>query len=688
MSLWSERILGEFPPDLARFWIAADPDDVLLDEHILSELRGRGFEVMPLEDPIAFRADYEARWRQAWDEGGPGPAKALVLHLRSAEPGALPWDYLRQARLVRLSLANLFPLLSYGVVQRLGAEYREALFEAHAKHASQSLGEAATKELILTHIFQLGPHLIAGNVDFWRELLRLHYRNTPLPRLLADHVQDILDSKPAFQGLPVSELFASLATFLRVVQAAWESFLKGKGIEGSRVAEPPSPEYVGDSGRGIYPVPRKIEIPFEHPDIRALIDSMFLDGTLHPLLVQKVPADVPDWLTVGIVRDPAARRNLVRDGLKRLLDTLPSIEASYRDWLSFAKSFGEILSRFHALDQAHAQGLDGLLQEVQQRSDELLVSWMRKHYSDLPSLPVATAPVMLHQVPRFLALRRGAGEKKVALLVFDGLAMDQWVQIREHVTGRAPELVFDEGPCFAWLPTLTAVSRQALFSGLKPRELADSIAGTSAEPYLWSRFWQDQGLRTSEILYRKGIRRVDQLDELAEALSKPSLKVAGLVVDTIDEMVHGAVLGKRGIKSQIDSWCASGFVEQLFGLLLDQGFQVYLTADHGNVEAIGAGRPNQGVIAESRGERVRVYSTDLLRKQSAEQIPGTIELPSPALPPDFLPLFAGARTAFVNKGEPLVAHGGISVEELIVPFITVGARLRATDCDRTENTRS
>ena len=625
----------------------------------------RGFEVLPFEDAIAFRADYEARWRRAWDQGEPGPAgRALVLHLRSSEPGDLPWDYLRQARLVRLSLANLFPRLSYGVVHRLGAEYREALFEAHAKHASQSLGEAATKEFILTHIFQLGPHLIAGNVDLWRELLRLHYRNTPLPTLLADHVQDILDSKPAFQGLPVSELFASLATFLRVVQAAWERFLKGKGIAGSRVTEPPSPEYVGDPEG-------TIEIPFEHPDIRALIDSMFLDGTLHPLLVQKVPADVPDWLTVGIVRDPAARRNLVRDGLKRLLDTLPSIEASYRDWLSFAKSFGEILSRFHALDQAHAQGLDGLLQEVQQRSDELLVSWMRKHYSDLPSLPVATAPVMLHQVPRFLAMRRGAGEKKVALLVFDGLAMDQWVQIREHVTERAPKLVFDEGACFAWLPTLTAVSRQALFSGLKPREFADSIAGTSAEPSLWSRFWQDQGLRASEILYRKGIRRVDQLDELAEALSKPSLKVAGLVVDTIDEIVHGAVLGKRGIASQIDSWCTSGFVEQLFALLLDQGFHVYLTADHGNVEAIGAGRPNQGVIAESRGERVRIYPTDLLRKQSAEQIPGTIELPSPALPPDFLPLFAGGRTAFVNKGEPLVAHGGISVEELIVPFVEV-----------------
>ncbi len=68
---------------------------------------------------------------------------------------------------------------------------------------------------------------------------------------------------------------------------------------------------------------------------------------------------------------------------------------------------------------------------------------------------------MLHQVPRFLAMRRGAGEAKVALLVFDGLAMDQWVQIREHVGRCAPTLVFAEGACFSWLPTLTAVSDAA-----------------------------------------------------------------------------------------------------------------------------------------------------------------------------------------------------------------------------------
>ncbi|MHB8165993.1 MAG: BREX-3 system phosphatase PglZ [Sulfuricella sp.] len=660
MSLWIDRILSEFPSDLARFWVAADPDGVLLDEQILSLLRERGFEVLPFEDSVAFRAEYEERYREAWDRNEEGPARALVLHLRSAETGELPWDYLRQARIVPLSLANLFSKLSYGVVRQVGAEHLADLFDAQSRHASQSLGEAATKEFVLTHIFHLSPHLMSRPEDLWRELLRLHYRDAGLPPVLAAHVAQILGERDAFNGLPIAELFSSKSALLRTVQDAWYRYLERIGVTGSRVGESLPAEYVA-----------KIEVPFEHPDVRVIVDSMFLDGTLHPLSVQGVPAGIPDWAKVGIVQDPAALRNLVLDGIKSLIDTLPTLESSHRDWSQLARRFGEILSRFHGLDMARAEGIRDSVVELQRLADECLHAWVAKHYADLPSLPVAKGPVMVHHVPRFLSMRRSAGENKVALLVFDGLAIDQWIQIREHIAKHSPKIGFEEGACFAWLPTLTSVSRQALFSGLKPREFADSIETTAQEPTQWSRFWQDHGLRANEVIYRKGIKRVDQLEELETALSNPAIKVAGLVVDTVDEIVHGAILGKRGIANQIDSWCESGFVDRLFALLLDKGYHVYLTADHGNVEAVGVGRPNQGVIAETRGERVRVYRSEVLLSESAAACTGAIKLEIAGLPANFMPLFAGVRTAFVTQGEQLVVHGGISVEELIVPFVKI-----------------
>ena len=61
MTPWTERILQVFPEDLSSFWIASDPDNLLLDENILRVLRDRGFEVLPFEDSIAFRVEYEER---------------------------------------------------------------------------------------------------------------------------------------------------------------------------------------------------------------------------------------------------------------------------------------------------------------------------------------------------------------------------------------------------------------------------------------------------------------------------------------------------------------------------------------------------------------------------------------------------------------------------------------------------
>lgn len=660
MSAWVDRILKEFTADLSHLWIAADPDDVLLDERVLSGLREHGFELLPYDDSVAFRAEYEERYRSAWDHAQEAPTKALVLHLRGNAVGDLPWDYLSQARRISVSLANLFPKLSYAVVRQLGPEQHEALFEAHAKHASQVLGESSTKEFILTHIYKISPHLISRLEDLWRELLRLHYRDAELPGVLAVHVAGVLSETPAFKSLPLRELFEYKPVLLRTVQDAWYRYLSKHGVMGTRIGEPPP---------GDFHV--RAEVPFEHPDVRVLIDSMFLEGLLHPLVVQGLPTTIPEWAKVGIVQDPLALRTLVTEGIKGLQLALPDTDSSYRDWISTARKFGEVLARFHGLNASRAEELKASVAELQSSADERLIDWSRKHYADLPSLPIAKGPVMVHHIPRYLARQRADGPGRIALLVFDGLAIDQWVLIRDCLGRRAPRLGFDESVCFAWMPTLTSVSRQAIFSGLKPREFADTIDTTASESAHWGRFWQDQGLKPNEVFYRKGLKRVDQLEELESAIGASTIKVAGIVIDTVDEIVHGAVLGKRGIATQIESWCDSGFVERLFALLLSKGFDVYLTADHGNVEAIGRGRPKQGVAAEMRGERVRTYRNETIAAESEVACPGSYRINVAGLPANYQALFAGGRSAFMLQGEHAVVHGGISVEELMVPFVKI-----------------
>lgn len=660
MSCWIDRILQEFTPDLARLWIVADPDDVLLDEQILSSLRDYGFDVLPFEDSVVFRAEYETRYRAAWDCGENGPANSLVLHLRSVNISDLPWDYLRQARVVSLSLADLFPQLSYGVVRQIDVEHRASLFDAQSKHVSQPLGETQTKEFILTHIFRISPHLISRPEELWRELLRLHYRDAGLPTVLATHVGHILSDLAVFKELPITELFSTKSLVLRIVQQEWCRYLVSRGVTITNDSEPAISENMF-----------KADIPFEHPDVRVIVDSMFMDGTLHPLIVNGLDVVLSEWEKSGIVQDPGAMRDLILEGIKKLLQTVPTLESSYRDWLQLSRHVGELIARFHGLDAAQAELVNEPILSLQNTVDNSLRQWVIQHYSDLSSLPAIKGPVIVHHAPRFLAMKHAAGEAKIAMLVFDGLSVDQWVHIRECLAKRSQRFNFNENACFAWLPTLTSVSRQALFSGLKPREFEDTIETTSYEPNLWARFWLDQGLRSNEIMYRKGIKRTDQLDELDTLLANPSIKIAGMVIDTIDEIVHGAVLGKRGIANQVSSWCDSGFIDRLLVMLLDKDFHVYLTADHGNVEAIGQGRPNQGVASELRGERVRTYRSEVLAAESARSNANTYRLNIAGLPNDFIPLFASNRTAFAPQGERLVVHGGISVEELIVPFVKI-----------------
>ena len=670
MSQWIKRILSSFTPDLDRLWVVCDPDDVLLDERLLSALRSRGFELMLYEDPFVFRTEFEERYRAAWDQSEPRSTPSLIVHWRGADPSDLPWDICHCGRVVSLGLAQLFPRLAYKVVKEVESEYLATLLIAHDTELQGVRSENESKDFILERIYQLAPRSsIRTESDFWRDVLRMHFANRALPAAFAQHAADIIQSKGLFVSHPVATWLTSRSALLRVVQEAWHRYLSSLGMEGSRIGEPAPPDHLA-----------KVDIPFDHSDVQSLIDSMFLNGSLHPLVVQNVLACAPSWIKAGIVQDPAARSALVKNSIERLIKAIPTSADTHKAWSEFATHYGEILARVHELGNAeqnnyNTEGLTvihSLVQALQSQSDQNLQAWIAaKHYADLSTLSFHNGPVMVHRIPDYLSSRRKIiGAEKIALLVFDGLALDQWVQIRERLNETTKRFNFDEGTSFAWLPTVTSVSRQAIFSGRKPREFEETIGHTNKEESLWKAYWQEQGVKPGDVMYQRSLRQIEQLDALETTLDNRRPKVVGLVIDEVDDRLHKE-RSKKDVALWISNWMKTGFVERLFTMLLDKGFHIYLTADHGNVEAVGMGRPTQGDIPETRGERVRVYRSPSLLTDSVATYPNTIKLDIAGLPVNFMPLFAGGRTAFVTDGEQVVVHGGISVEELIVPFVKV-----------------
>jgi hypothetical protein len=293
-------------------------------------------------------------------------------------------------------------------------------------------------------------------------------------------------------------LVADREAFFAFLQERWPIFLDreaAKGTSGVREDEKP----YGLSIEG------PVELPFDHHDIRVYIDNLFVEGLLH-----SVPHEHADTLSKNLGRH--RRSNRSHRG------QVPSPGQAHRQpggihsgrgreahglvplcpWMGGDDPAGERSGRSYSrIDGRTHQGLAGT-------GGCRFRGWLFKRYAGLVNLP-PVPPVMLHHLPRFLARQMGEDRNsKIALIVVDGLAMDQWLVVREALASKQPGLRFREQAVFAWIPSLTSVSRQAAFAGKAPIFFPNSIQTTDKEPALWAQFWADHGLRQTRSSTSRG----------------------------------------------------------------------------------------------------------------------------------------------------------------------------------------
>ncbi|MBF0214600.1 MAG: BREX-3 system phosphatase PglZ [Magnetococcales bacterium] len=669
MSDWRDSILREFVPQLARLTLVADPDDLLVEEVIQQGLHERGFEVMRFEDPMTFRFAYESRFRARWDRGESGDLVVIVNGDASALQ-ALPFDLLEQGRTLSFGLAALFPGLSYPVVAALDRSDLDALHTVLVHHPGETLGENPTKDFILRHVFQIAPELVRNAVEMLRLLLRRHYRGQRIPPILDERLIRLLRQHNEFEEWALERILPNRQAFFRFLQERWPIFLHRllERLEGNPWISPE--EHVSSYGMQFA---GPAILPFDHDDIRIYVDNLFLEDLLKPVPFAHAKLANLNWVLTGIRRDPDADRKLHLDGLlEQCRTSLPSEMSRHREWQQFAQRWSHVTRMMHDPDMSAPSGCQDLFSGLRERLDATFPRWMESRFAGLHNQP-PLPPVMLHHIPRAMArgLEQGG---KAALLVLDGLSLEQWLVLRDAILEQCPGFVFQEESIFAWVPTLTSISRQALFAASPPIYFPSSLLTTQQEPGLWKKFWDGQGLTASSVGYVKGLGD-GSLAEVENLLANPRLRVIGLVVDMIDRIMHGMELGSAGMQASVRQWGRQGFMTELLKLLLSHGYRIVMTSDHGNIEATGIGRPSEGVTAEVRGERCRIYPEPSLRETTRNRFPGSISWTATGLPEGCHPLLASRRHAFVSKGARVVGHGGISIEEVIVPLIQVTGRV-------------
>ena len=455
---WRGEILREFTPGVARLTIVGDPDGLLGEAGMVEALRARGFEVVAVPDRVAFRYFYESRYRSRRNRGDLADVVAVFTAARY-EP-VVPYDLLQASRRLSFSLDALFPKLSWAVVEGMNPSDLDALYAAQAQEPPRRpLDPFRTRKFVLRHVFGITPETIRQASDLLGVLLRLHYRRLRLTWDMERHLVGALQRKPAFRAWPLPQIVPDPDAFFAFLHERWPIFLDRltSGPAAVREMRPAwAPAYSGPA-----------ELPFDHPDVRVYLDNLFLEGALRPVAHPRGREVAEPWARAGVAIDPRADRRRRLDGLLKSVETsLPGDGARHYDWLDFAPRWAEVNALVFDPD-AEPAGEDAraLYGRIRERIDGRFTAWLRRHFEALHNLPPST-PVMIHHVPRALARQmHEVADRKVALVVLDGLAFDQWVAIRAVLAEQRPGLRFREDSLFAWIPTLTTVSRQACFAG-------------------------------------------------------------------------------------------------------------------------------------------------------------------------------------------------------------------------------
>lgn len=379
----------------------------------------------------------------------------------------------------------------------------------------------------------------------------------------------------------------------------------------------------------------------------------------HVGLLRAAPAraaDLPSWARLGTADAGPG------DRLEELLASRPDPwpPADLGGWCGAAEWWGQVRA---AMAEAGGSGADvrAEARAAWEELDRAFGPWLRERFGEVMTLSTPL-PLTVDKIAPFLArrLRRGEAER-ILLVVVDGMGLAQWSTV--HRT--AGLSVLASGAVFAMIPTLTPVSRQAIFAGQPPLAFPDTIRETGAEERRWRDFWRSEGQDVGAVGYgRLTGASPDERPRLGDA------RVVGLVVSAVDEILHGAhVLGDIQVTSAVRAWGERGFLRSLVRRAVEGGYEVWVTSDHGNLEAEPLGRIQEGLAVEAAGVRVRWYANATLREGARAE---GIAWDPPGLPEGACyPLFAPGRSGYFS-GDVRVTHGGISLDEVIVPLVRVG----------------
>ena len=368
---------------------------------------------------------------------------------------------------------------------------------------------------------------------------------------------------------------------------------------------------------------------------------------------------------------------------------------SYEDWTELYKRliFWEM-----ELENIDDQNLIEILESQKQEANTQFGKFVEKNYEYWFNNE-DDAPLFSHNLFRKKVVPELRDDKNVLFIVIDNLRYDQWKAFESIVNNHYK--TEKEETYYSILPTATQYARNAIFSGLTPLEMEKQL------PQYWKNDTDDGGknLYEAEFLQeqlkrlrlnikqeyykitnlRDGKKFVDNFKSLKE---NKLITVVYNFVDMIShaktemEVIKELASNDKAYRSLTQSWFKNSPLLEIIQQGQNAGYKLIITTDHGT---INCKNPSKVIGDKNTSLNLRYKTGKSLTYEDkdvyAVKDPKKVGLPTINMSSSYIFAKNDIFLAYVNNYNYYVSyfkntyqHGGISLEEMIIPFIVLNPK--------------